>query len=322
MSFTVLHSTNPELLAKSAPHLTVEAEYGTTVVEGARYTAAHHQPAGSKYAGDHVTEGGRPSPCVDKDIPLLNPEEGAWVVGISHVDLDTLGGVLRALPDAADIFVPAHDGFWQLAAFLDVNGAHKMALAGASKEDVERIFAWWAHTKSIPRLPLNALTDATELVLGCLPVLRALLADDAELLEAGRAFREEQRKLNEDSFNFMIDDDVIVRVTPGERDFVNHLYVTPNGSLGAAVVSYNKHVGTITVSLESPIPGVSCRDVVQGLWGELAGGHAGIAGSPRGKVMLGGDVGDCVAALLEAIARSRAAHCLDLEAAIIRAQAT
>jgi hypothetical protein len=305
MSFVVKHSTKPGLLAAENPHLTVEAEYGTTVVEGAVYTAAHHQPAGSKYAGDHVVAGGRPSPCVDKDIPLLPPEEGAWVVGISHVDLDTIGGVLRALPAAADIFAPAHDGFWNLVAFLDVNGAHKMAMAGASKEDIERIYAWMAHSKSIPRLPLNVLTDATELVLGCLPVLRALLADDAKLLEVGRAFREDQRKLNEDSFRFMTKDDasIIVRVMPGPRDFVNHLYDAPDGSLGVAVVAHNKHVGTITVSLESPIPGVSCRDVVQRLWGELAGGHAGIAGSPRGQVMDEYEVDIAV---------------LELEAAIIR----
>ena len=304
MSIVVLHSTDPALLAAEKPHLTVEAEYGTTVVEGSVYTAAHHQPAGSKYAGDHVVAGGRPSPCVDKGIPLFF-QEIPWFVGISHVDLDTIGGVLRALPAAADIFAPAHDSFWNLAAFLDVNGAHKMAMAGASKEDIERIYAWMAHSKSIPRLPLNALSDVTELVLGCLPVLRALLADDAELLQAGRAFREEQRKLNEDSFSFMTKDDasIIVRVAPGPRDFVNHLYDAPDGSLGVAVVAHNKHVGTITVSLESPIPGVSCRDVVQRLWGELAGGHAGIAGSPRGQVMDEFDVDTVV---------------LQLEAAIIR----
>ena len=304
MSIVVLHSTNPALLAAEKPHLTVEAEYGTTVVEGSVYTAAHHQPAGSKYAGDHVVAGGRPSPCVDKGIPLFF-QEIPWFVGISHVDLDTIGGVLRALPAAMDIFAPAHDGFWNLAAFLDVNGAHKMAMAGASKEDIERIYAWMAHSKSIPRLPLNVLTDATELVLGCLPVLRALLADDAKLLEVGRAFREDQRKLNEDSFRFMTKDDasIIVRVMPGPRDFVNHLYDAPDGSLGVAVVAHNKHVGTITVSLESPIPGVSCRDVVQKLWGELAGGHAGIAGSPRGQVMDEFDVDTAV---------------LQLEAAIIR----
>jgi hypothetical protein len=308
MSFTVIHSTNHELLLSAEPHLTVEAEYGTTVIEGKAYTAAHHQPAGSKYAGDHVVTGGRPSPCVDKSIPVLDPGEGAWVIGISHLDLDTIGGILRALPAAADIFSPAHDGFWALAAFLDVSGAHKMALAKAAEEDVERIYAWMAHSKQIPRLPLNVLTDATELVLGCLPVLRALLADDAELLEAGRAFQEEQRKLNEDSFSFMTEDDasIIVRVTPGPRDFVNHLYGAPDGSLGVAVVAHNKHLGTITVSLESPIPGVSCRDVVQSLWGELAGGHAGIAGSPRGQVMDEFDVDTAV---------------LELEAAIIRAEA-
>lgn len=309
MSIIIKHSTNPELLSAERPHLTVEAEYGTIVVEGAVYTAAHHQPAGSKYAGDHVVPGGRPSPCVDKDIPVFDPEEGDWVVGISHMDLDTVGGVLRALPAAADIFASEHDEFWGLAAFLDVNGAHKMALAGASQEDIQRIYGWMAYSKSIPRLPLNVLTDATELVLGCIPVLRALFSDDAKLLEVGRAFREEQRKLNEDSFRFMTEDDasIIVRVAPGPRDFVNHLYEAPDGSLGVAVVAHNKHVGTITVSLESPIPGVSCRDVVQSLWGELAGGHAGIAASPRGQVMDEFDVDTAV---------------LKLEAAIIRAQAT
>lgn len=305
MSFVVLHSTSAALLAAERPHLTVEAEYGTTVVEGSIYTAAHHQPTG-EYAGDHVVAGGRPSPCVDKKIPVLDPAEGGWIVGISHVDLDTIGGALRALPAAADIFAPAHDGFWGLAAYLDVNGAHKMAMAGASKDDIERIYGWMAHSKSISRLPLNVVTDATEVVLGCLPVLRALLADDAELLQAGRDFRDKTQELNEDSFQYMTDDGVIVRAAPGERDFVNLLYTAPDGSLGVAVVAHNKHVGTITVSLESPISGVSCRDVVQGLWGDLAGGHPGIAGSPRGRVMTEDDVGDCVEAIEAAIRRATA----------------
>lgn len=306
MSIIIKHSTNPELLSAERPHLTVEAEYGTIVVEGAVYTAAHHQPAGSKYAGDHVVPGGRPSPCVDKDIPVFDPEEGDWVVGISHMDLDTVGGVLRALPAAADIFASAHDGFWGLAAFLDVNGAHKMALAGASQEDIQRIYGWMAYSKSIPRLPLNVLTDATELVLGSLPVLRALLADDAGLLQAGRDLRGKEQELNEQSFEYMTDGNVIVRTTPGERDSVNLLYAAPDGDLGVAIVAYNKHVGTITVSLESPIPGVSCRDVVQSLWGDLAGGHPGIAGSPRGKVMTEEDVNNCVAAIEDAIRRAKA----------------
>jgi len=59
MSITVFHSTSPDLLRTAAPHLTVEAEYGATVVEGTLYTAAHHQPAGSPFAGDHVVAGGR-----------------------------------------------------------------------------------------------------------------------------------------------------------------------------------------------------------------------------------------------------------------------
>lgn len=319
MSFIVKHSTNPELLTAEHPDLTVEAEYGSTVVEGSVYTAAHHQPAGSRYAGDHVVKGGRPSPCVDKNIPVLPLREQPWVVGVSHIDLDTIGGVLRATPAAADIFAPAHEGFWSLAAFLDVNGAHQMALAKAAEEDVERVYAWMAYSKSIPRLPPNKINDATDLIFGCIPVLRALLDVDAEpglsderasdrakLLEAGRIFRGKEQELNEQSFEYMTDDNVIVRTAHGERDFVNLLYATPDGDLGVAVVAYNKCTGTITVSLESPIPGVSCRDVVQNLWGPLAGGHPGIAGSPRGQMMTEDDVSNCVAAIEAAIRRAKA----------------
>ena len=50
--------------------------------------------------------------------------------------------------------------------------------------------------------------------------------------------------------------------------------------------------GSITISLAEPITGVSCRAIVQIAFpdknekGEfLAGGHDGIAGSPRGKVL-------------------------------------
>jgi len=298
----ILHAPSATLAATFAPTLTVEAEYGSIVAEGSRYTAAHHQAAGP-FAGRHIVAGGRPSPCNDPNIPTVHGDE---IIMISHLDLDTVGGVLRALPAAADIFAPEHDDFWGLAAFLDVRGAHKVATAKASEKNIQRIYAWMAYSKSIPRLPLNVLTDATELVLGCLPVLRALLADDAGLLQAGRDFRGKERELNEQSFEYMTDDNVIVRTTPGERDSVNLLYAAPDGDLGVAIVAYNKHVGTITVSLESPIPGVSCRDVVQGLWGPLAGGHPGIAGSPRGQVMTESDVEDCVAAIEDAIRRAKA----------------
>ena len=53
---TVLHAPSATLAATLNPTLTVEAEYGSVVAEGSRYTAAHHQ------ADPVAKPGGAPSP--------------------------------------------------------------------------------------------------------------------------------------------------------------------------------------------------------------------------------------------------------------------
>ena len=73
------------LLVPSAAHarqltaqLTVEAEYGAHVWEGTIYTAAHHQKDGP-YAGRHLlahAATGRPSPCNDPAIPVVEAGDG------------------------------------------------------------------------------------------------------------------------------------------------------------------------------------------------------------------------------------------------------
>jgi hypothetical protein len=52
-----------------------------------------------------------------------------------------------------------------------------------------------------------------------------------------------------------------------------------------AVVTFNTKFKSVTVSIADPQPGFSCREFVQKLWGPEAGGHDGIAGSPRGREM-------------------------------------
>lgn len=93
--------------------------------------------------------------------------------------------------------------------------------------------------------------------------------------------------------------------------FVNHLYTAPNGEVGSAVVALNTATGAVTVSLADPIPGVSCVEIVQALWGPLAGGHAGIAGSPRGRVMTRDDLEAAVHAARYTVvsARWKCYHC-------------
>ena len=106
-------------------------------------------------------------------------------------------------------------------------------------------------------------------------------------------WRQNQDELNRESF-ISKHGYVIVRVS---SHFVNAMYRTPDNCLCSAVVTFNPFSGTVTMSLESPVEDVSCRDIVQDLWGDEAGGHTGIAGSPRGRRMFFQDFYKAVEAL-------------------------
>ena len=244
------------------PAVTVEAEYGDITVKGSRYTAAHH---GSNAAN--------PCPCVDTDIPTVG--EGETIL-VSHIDLDTLGGVARAMGWC----LGPRRAFWELAAFVDVNGPHKLAQSGAREEDLAALHAYWAWSQSNrgPRRESDQIHDVTDEVGRHLDALEKILDGDAELLAAGGEFRKAGEELNEESF-VEASHGVIVRVGPA---FTNHLYTTPQGEVCEAVVSFNTKSGSITLSFaEKDDPRDAC-EIMQTVFGPEAGGHKGIAGSPRG----------------------------------------
>ena len=366
--------------AGATADLTIEAEYGSTVIEGRRYTAAHHQPVGSPYAGDHVVDGGRPSPCVDDAIPELR--EGTIL--LSHLDLDSVGGVLRALPVFRRLF---HSGrisvsrFFELAAYIDVRGPHRLdgwcsAAAGVAQmvatgdsppwramdtwtREAEadanarrQLRAYWAWAKTRPRFPRDAVSDVTAEIKEHGMTLALLLREEAELedrarmgheavaaydgeepsidaiqdatradeqaraelalwrelMTAGAKLAEEEADLNAESFVELHGDAVIYRASD---QFVSALYTTPAdmarpgawkpNHAAKAVVAYNTKTLAVTVSLAEPVEGVSCRALVQALWGPDAGGHDGIAGSPRGVEMTEAAAADAVEVLLVAL---------------------
>jgi hypothetical protein len=288
MSLVVVHAPSLKIAREGGEFdLTVEAEYGDSVVEGRLYTAAHHQRSGP-YVGRHLAEGGRPSPCNDPGIPTL---QGGRVL-VSHIDLDTVGGVLRAHPDYRDLFV---DGFWNLAEFVDVNGAHKIAGAMAADADLKRLYAWWAYAKKMPRLSRDREEEITQVIVDAGEALRLVLADDTEMNLAGELFREKEARFNEATF-VRQDGPVIVRVG---ADFCNHLYATPSGVAARAVVALNTRLHSVTVSLADPDQeSFSCVEIVQKLWGPEAGGHKGIAGGPRGTPFNSQHLEEVVAELL------------------------
>jgi hypothetical protein len=317
---TIILAPSLELALAAAPlaTLTVEAEYGNTVVEGGAYTAAHHggkgHITGAHYLGEH--EGGdKVAPCIDEGIPLVRWSHGdpcgyfgadyvsAGPILVSHLDLDTLGGIARAVEyrawgESAPQMVRERGPFWALAAAVDTSGPHRLQecveAAGASDEDVRAIHAWWAwnqeHRYQVDRDVLNNVGPWVEKALEILR--RILLSHDEELLAAGDDWRKEQEALEENSYVGEVEG-VLVRSAPA---FVNHLY-THEGRTYQGVAALNTDTGAVTISLESPVEGVSCRALVQRLWGPEAGGHDGIAGSPRGEKM-------------EQLVCARAAHAL------------
>lgn len=263
----VILAPSAALAATLNPHITIEAEYGSVVIKGSLFTAAHHQPELAH----------RPAPCNDQEIPVC-PVGGTILV--SHFDLDTAGGTLRAM-GVTDLF-EGNEGFWNLAEFVDLNGPHKLAQSGADRQDIVRLNAFWAWSKiNVFRYPRDQVTEVTELVTKAGGALRAILAGDQEMLQAGLDFETANQDLNQATFE-RLQGKVIVRVAKTAKEFCNHLYETPDGDVAAAVACLNLEFGSVTISLADQVEGLSCREVVQELWGLEAGGHDGIAGSPRG----------------------------------------
>tara|TARA_Y100000389_G_scaffold192113_1_gene219209 strand:- start:7145 stop:8188 length:1044 start_codon:yes stop_codon:yes gene_type:complete len=307
-----VHVPTADLARSMTTQVTIEAEYGSFVMEGTMYTAAHHQADGP-YAGRHLPgleQTGRPSPCNDKGIPVLTD----GVVAVSHIDLDTIGGCLRTVAfHRKNLFDEEIEGFWALAEQIDVTGPHRL---DRDHEWADHLLAFWAWLKdNRERYPREYVQDCTEFIYDAGGALNdLLLTDDEEMLQAGREMAEAEDAVNDESLVMLVETPngrtVAVRQHSG---FVNHLYRLPNvpndeyadGVTGAphrpvcrgvadAVVAFNSTMKSVTISLADPIEGVNCRDLVQGLWGPEAGGHTGIAGSPRGKEMSESDLIDAV----------------------------
>lgn len=286
-----LISSNPANLTaalEGKQSATVEAEYGDACVEGSVLTMAHHGP-----------RAGQKAPCSYEN----GCAEGVEVVGMSHYDLDILGGCASIIGRK-----PEAPGFWALAEFVDVNGAHKLRegveKTGASEDDVAKLYAYWAWSRNFRVFPPRdgSVADVTDKVLEGCDILEKILAGDEDLLATGQAYKATETKLNAESFvEYRANDDgssVIVRVS---AQFTNHLYTTPADEACDAVVAYNTVQGSVTVSFANTPQHTSAREIVQNLWSELAGGHAGIAGSPRETRMNLTDLVDAANAVRDAL---------------------
>lgn len=291
--FDIVMSSDPKRLRAKKPVVTVEAEYGDLAVEGSAITLAHHGP-----------RSGNEAPCIARMIKgkladdVLQDVFSSRVIGLSHTDLDAVGGILR--------FVETHSGlqgwqlgdvdFWRLAAFVDTHGAHQIPEAGASESDIQKLWAWWAWERNNPSYPNRdgSITDIKTWMISAVTTLAQIFgvfgeAAAQQRFNAGAKFKAAEDDLSRDSFVSLSDVGCCVRVAP---TFVNHLYGTPQGP-AKAIVAYDTRKGMITVSKENEAVRFSARELVQQLWGKEAGGHDGIAGSPRNRRMTIADLAAC-----------------------------
>jgi hypothetical protein len=277
MAVKVLLAPTWELAEPIDADVTVEAEYGSKVKEGKKKTLAHHS---GKYKG-------KPAVSTIKPKPL-----GSGTILISHLDLDTI----IACIDLMGLGDKVSDKFREVSGFVDVNGPHRLGELDLSKEEDEKIHAWWAKSKTMERQPRDKVTDVTAVIKKYAGTISKIMDHDDDHINDGKKFKEDGEKLEKESF-VKTEGDVIVRKSD---QFVNHLY-THNKKTYKGVAALNTKFGSVTISLESPSSGVSCSEIVQDLWGPEAGGHAGIAGSPRGKKMTEKDLKDAAEALNNSI---------------------
>ena len=259
--------------------VTVEAEYGAFVWEGRLYTAAHHQPALSPYAGRHVRPDGRPSPCNDDAIPVLH---SGGLVGCSHLDLDTFGGLLRTESDHTHLFGPDSAPFWDLAEQVDVRGPHRLQDLGtpALRNQVRAFWAWCRRQ----HVPDDRVSDISFLVREAALIVLEILVEVPHRINEGVALLDAETESNRTTF-VHASGRVILRHLNDPGGFVNGLYRCPDGTLEEGVVTWSRPKGSITLSIAEPSshPNIDCRALAQTLWGPEAGGHVGIAGTPRGS---------------------------------------
>lgn len=277
----ILLAPTLELAQTTFPQITVEAEYGDTVIWGKDYTAAHH---GSRSEN--------PCPCVDTGIPLAGEND---VILVSHIDLDTVGGIGRALGHPA--MDRRFNAFWAGAAFIDAAGPHRLAelpyvdgVPVATVSDMLHAYWAWAQSNRGPQRARDVIHDVTEEVKCHLNVLleiagesRGGVDEGGSLMAAGREFKAAGEKLNAESLRSTgTNGDRKVAIIRTAEAFVNHLYATPTGEVFPAVVAFNSKTKAVTLSFsEQDDPRNAC-EIMQQVFGPDAGGHKGIAGSPRG----------------------------------------
>ena len=283
----ILLVSDPIILNGLVPEATVEAEYGDECIEGSICTLAHH---GSRSAN--------PAPCNTSNVPIL--PDGSNIV-VSHLDLDAIGGVLALLGKK-----PIDDEFWKGAEYVDVKGPQH--ILDLSEEVQNQLNAFYAYQDSIEHSDSKSkepyIKDVTEYISNYIDIINAICdrtnKNHDNLIEQGYKYKESISIRVE---NCLIAEDEYVRVFKTAKEFCSGAYWSKRyNKICPATVVYNTECKTVTIAFyDAEKSNVVAYKILQSLWGPKAGGHAGIAGSPRNKEMTWQDAMDAIYAVEEAL---------------------
>jgi len=253
-----------ELTADLTPGATVEAEYGENVIEGECFTLAHH--------ARHYRH--NPAPCLFENQPSFDGD-----ILISHIDLDTVGGCLALYGRK-----PEDDAFWRGAAFIDTRGPHR--IIDLPKKVQEMLYAYKAYDNAQKREKpegLKGLVDVTDTILQHGEAVRKIISGDPGMIDAGKAWAREAEARAERVESFLVMENDYLRAFKTGNVFCNAAYYSPKlKKYIPAIVTWSREWSNILISFEDGGEKNDASVVAAKLWGSLAGGHAGIAGSPRG----------------------------------------
>lgn len=248
----------------------IETSFGKKLVEG-DLTLDHHHP----------TKINDPCPCLYPNLDLGEKKEKI-VICLSHMDLDTLGGIFSVLSKKDD----KQKKFWEIAAQIDIKGPHKLQdilnkiQDKNKKEEIKKqMFAFWAYSQANRIVP-KGIEDITPKINEYIDILNKILKNDNKLIEKGLRLKNETDKLNKESLKSVKKiGGTYVLLRESDR-FVNHLY-NYEGGIAHYIIGYNYIIGNITISKESKELPLDLAKVMQYIFGPKAGGHSYIAGSPR-----------------------------------------
>ena len=264
--FKVILAPKLELAKEIKADYTVEAEYGDYCIEGNKLTLAHH---GSR--------SGNPAPC---NTQIDEKFDGGTIL-ISHIDLDTIGGIM-----AIEGIKPEYPEFWKAAEYIDINGPHHINEIDSEiskKIDIYEYLSIQNRKKILPER--DNVSDVTEIINGY--IKNVYLSIDEKNPEYPKMQEETEKyfidKKNEIERKLTIENK-LYRVFETDGLFCNAAYYSEkNKNVVPVIIAYNSKFKSITLSFEDGGKEHDACAIMQHLFGKDAGGHPGIAGTPRGK---------------------------------------